>query len=111
MPVTVPRDRSTVSNGRNRMNQYAIFRRAGWRSAEQLQAAVARSIEEAGRGDRLRWIRSYVLEEAAGFGMVCFYEAVSADALRQHGVAAGLPCDEVVEVNAVLVGSAEQVPA
>jgi hypothetical protein len=94
------------------MNQYAIFRRAGWRSAEELQVAVARSIEEAGRrGDRLRWIRSYVLEEAAGFGMVCFYEAVSADALQDHAAAAGLPGGEVVEVNAVLVGSAEQVPA
>jgi hypothetical protein len=94
------------------MNQYAIFRRDGWRSAEQLQAAVARTIEEAGRrGDRLRWIRSYVLDESAGFGMVCFYEAVSANALRDHAVAAGLPCDEVVEVSAVLVGRAEQVLA
>jgi hypothetical protein len=92
------------------MNQYAIFRRNGWRSTEQLQAAVARSIEEAGRrGDRLRWIRSYVLEESAGFGMVCFYEAVSADDLREHAAAAGLPCDEVVEVTAALVGRAEQV--
>jgi hypothetical protein len=92
------------------MNQYAIFRRNGWRSTEQLQAAVARSIEEAGRrGDRLRWIRSYVFEESAGFGMVCFYEAVSADDLREHAAAAGLPCDEVVEVTAALVGRAERV--
>ena len=95
------------------MNLYTIFRRAGWRSTEQLQGAVARSLEEAGRrGDRLRWVRSYVLDEpGGGLGMVCFYEAVSADALRDHAVAAGLPCDEVVEVSAALVGRAEQVPA
>lgn len=93
------------------MNLYAILRRHGWRSPEQLQTAAVRSIEEAGRrGDRLRWIKSYVLDEAAGgLGMVCFYEAVSADALREHAVAAGLPCDEVVAVAAALVGREDPV--
>ncbi|MBV9923205.1 MAG: DUF4242 domain-containing protein, partial [Pseudonocardia sp.] len=68
--------------------------------------AAGRSIEEGGRrSDRLRWIKSYVLDEAGGgLGMVCFYEAASADALREHAEAAGLPCDEVVEVAATLVG-------
>jgi hypothetical protein len=93
------------------MNLYAILRRNGWGSPEQMQTAAVRSIEEGGRrADRLRWIRSYVLDEAPGaLGMVCFYEAVSADALREHAEAAGLPCDEVVEVAAVLVGRADPV--
>ena len=93
------------------MNQYAILRRNGWRSLEQLQTADVRSIEEgARRGDQLRWIKSYVLDEAAGgLGMVCFYEAVSAHAVREHAEAAGLPCDEVVEVAARLVGRADPV--
>jgi Protein of unknown function (DUF4242) len=93
------------------MNMYAIWRRNGWRSLEQLQIAAVRSIEEGGlRGDQLRWIKSYVLDEAAGgLGMVCLYEAVSADALREHAAAAGLPCDEVVEVAAALVGREEPV--
>jgi hypothetical protein len=93
------------------MNLYAILRRNGWRSPEQLQTAVARSIEESVRsGDRLRWVKSYVLDEAAGgIGMVCFYEAVSADILREHAEAAGLPCDEVIEVAMALVGREDPV--
>ena len=88
------------------MNMYAIMRRNGWPTPEQLQTATVRSIEEGARhGGRVRWMRSYVLEEAAGdLGMVCLYEAVSADAVREHAEAAGLPCDEVVEVAVTLVG-------
>jgi hypothetical protein len=82
------------------MNLYAIFRRNGWQTSWELEAAGRRSVEEGDRrGDEVRWIRSYVLAEEAGdIGTVCIYEAVSADAARAHAEAAGLPCDEVVRV-------------
>ena len=37
-------------------------------------------------------------EQAGGFGTACVYEAVSPDAVRKHAEAAGIPCDEVIEV-------------
>lgn len=82
------------------MNTYAIFRRAGWRSAEELQAAADRSKEAAEDMSRdIRWIRSYVVSEAAdAVGTVCIYQASSPEAIRQHAAAATLPVDEIVEV-------------
>ena len=61
------------------MQLYAILRRNGWSSPDELKEAAGRS----GRvGDDMpesvRWIRSYVLEENAGsLGTVCIYEATS----------------------------------
>jgi hypothetical protein len=82
------------------MNLYMILRRNGWPTPDELQAAARRAIEEGERrSDRVRWIRSYVLaEQAGGLGAACVYEAVSPDAVREHAEAAGLPCDEVIEV-------------
>ncbi len=48
------------------MDLYAIMRRSGWGSLEELGAAVARSGAEAGkRTAQLGHIRSYVLEETS----------------------------------------------
>ena len=82
------------------MNLYVILRRNGWSTPDELQAAARRSTEEGERrSDEVRWIRSYVLaEQAGGFGTACVYEAVSPDAVRKHAEAAGIPCDEVIEV-------------
>lgn len=82
------------------MQLYAILRRNGWRTPEDLDAAAKRSSEEGERrGDRIRWIRSYVLQEADGsLGTVCIYEASDAEAVRQHAAAADLPADEVLPV-------------
>ena len=69
------------------MTLYAILRRDGWRSAEELEAAAARSSRAADEQmpDDVRWIRSYVLEEGAGsVGTVCIYEATSPEAIRPH---------------------------
>jgi hypothetical protein len=60
------------------MKLYAILRRDGWRSPEDLEAAAERSRQVADdeMSDDIRWIRSYVLEEGAGsIGTVCIYEA------------------------------------
>ena len=81
------------------MDLYVILRRDGWRSAEELQEAAARSTAEGDRmSDDIRWIRSYVLEEGQGLGTVCIYEASSPEAIRAHADAAGLPVTEIIKV-------------
>ena len=73
------------------MQLYVIMRRNGWRTADDLEAAAARSAEEGEElGSGVRWIRSYVpAEESGELGTVCIYEAASAEALRAHADARG----------------------
>ena len=83
------------------MDLYVIMRRNGWRSAQELQEAAARSTRVGNEDmpDEVRWIRSYVLEEGGGaVGTVCIYEATSPEALRQHASLADLPVDEIIRV-------------
>ena len=82
------------------METYVIFRRNGWRTADELQEAAARSTAEGDRmGDDVRWIRSYVIAETDGsLGTVCIYQARSPEAIRRHAYAATLPVDEIVAV-------------
>jgi len=89
------------------MNSYAILRRSGWRSGEDLEAAAARSTEvgDEQMSDDIRWIRSYVLEEDEGsVGTVCIYQATSPEAIRKHAELADLPVDEIIPlVDTVIV--------
>jgi hypothetical protein len=82
------------------METYVILRRGGWRTAEDLQEAAARSTAEGDRRpDDVRWIRSYVTSEPDGsVGTVCIYQASSPEAIRAHAQAAELPVDEIVAV-------------
>jgi hypothetical protein len=82
------------------MDLYVILRRGGWRTAEDLQEAAARSAAEGDRmPDDVRWIRSYVTSEPDGsVGTVCIYQASSPEAIRAHAQAADLPVDEIVAV-------------
>ncbi len=83
------------------MKLYAILRRSGWRSPEELQEAADRSTHVGNEemADDVRWIRSYVLEEGDGsVGTVCIYEATSPEAIRRHASLADLPVDEIVAV-------------
>jgi hypothetical protein len=83
------------------MKLYAILRRSGWRSSEDLQEAAERSTRVGNEemSDDVRWIRSYVLEEGDGsVGTVCIYEATSPEAIRRHASLADLPVDEIVAV-------------
>ena len=50
-------------------------------------------------------------EEAGDLGTICLFEAVSADAVREHAEAAGLRCDEVVAVAQTIVVRDDPVPA
>jgi thiamine biosynthesis protein ThiC len=83
------------------MQTYVILRRGGWRSAEELQAAAARSAQvgDEEMSDDIRWIRSYVMpEHEGGLGTVCIYQASSADKIREHASRADLPISEIIEV-------------
>jgi hypothetical protein len=84
------------------MKLYAIFRRSGW-TPDEIEAADARSnAESAKRADRLRKIRSYLLDEPDGtLGTICIYQAVGPEAIIEHSHAADLPCDGIVEITAI----------
>ena len=96
------------------MNTYAILRRSGWRSPEDLQEAAARSTRVGNEEmpDEVRWIRSYVLEEGGGsVGTVCIYQAVSPEAIRKHASLADLPVDEIVAIADTVVVRPDPQPA
>lgn len=83
------------------MQTYAILRRSGWRSGDDLQLAAERStkVGDEDMADDIRWIRSYVLNEGGGsVGTVCIYQATSEDAIRKHGDLADLPVDEIIPI-------------
>jgi Nickel responsive protein SCO4226-like len=83
------------------MNQYAILRRNGWRTPEDLQAAAQRSssVGDGDMPDDIRWIRSYVVQEEDGsLGTVCIYEASSPEKIREHAARADLPVLEIIPI-------------
>ena len=82
------------------MNLYAILRRDGFADGPTLEQAAARSTEVGdAMSDDIRWIRSYVLGEAAGaVGTVCIYQASSEEAIREHAARADLPVSEIIPI-------------
>jgi hypothetical protein len=96
------------------MKTYVILRRGGWRSAEELGEAAARSsdVGDNEMSDDIRWIRSYVLAESeGGLGTVCIYQASSPEKIREHAERAGLPVDEIVEVADTVIVRPDPEPA
>lgn len=96
------------------MNTYAILRRSGWRSGEDLEAAAGRSskVGDEEMSDDIRWIRSYVLEENGGsVGTVCIYQASSPEAIRDHAGRADLPVDEIIPIADTVVVRPDPEPA
>jgi hypothetical protein len=95
------------------MNTYAILRRSGWKSAEDLQEAAERSTRAGEEmADDVRWIRSYVLEEGGStVGTVCIYQATGEEAIRKHGDVANLPVDEVIPIADTVVVRPDPEPA
>ena len=83
------------------METYVIMRRSAWADAPELQAAAAQSTRVGNEEmpDDVRWIRSYVVQEADGrLGTACIYQAISEDAAREHARRAELAADEVLKV-------------
>ena len=96
------------------MKTFAILRRGGWRSPEELQEAAARSsnVGDNEMSDDIRWIRSYVLAESeGGLGTVCVYQASSAEKIREHASRADLPVDEIIEVADTVIVRPDPEPA
>jgi hypothetical protein len=96
------------------MNLYAITRRNGWRSGEDLEQAAARSTRAGDEEmpDDIRWIRSYVLAETSGgLGTVCIYEASSPEAIRDHAARAHLPVDEIIAIADTVIVRPDPAPA
>ena len=96
------------------MNTYAILRRSGWRSPEELGEAAARSTRVGNEDmpDDVRWIRSYVLDEGGGsVGTVCIYQATSPEAIRKHASMADLPVDEIIAIADTVIVRPDPEPA
>jgi hypothetical protein len=96
------------------VNTYAILRRNGWRTPEDLEAAAIRSkqIGDEQMPDDISWIRSYVLVEEDGtLGTVCIYLATDPEAIRRHADTADLPVDEIVPVADTVIVRSDPVAA
>lgn len=88
------------------LQTYAILRRSGWRSPQDLEEAAARSrrVGDEEMDGQVRWIRTYALAEDDGaLGTVCIYQATGPEAIREHATRSLLPCDEIVRVADTLV--------
>ena len=95
------------------MQLYAILRRSGWTTAEELKEAAERSRS---RGEEMledvRWIRTYALAEQDGtLGTVCIYQASSPEAVREHAQRADLPVDEIVAIADTMIVRPDPEPA
>ena len=89
------------------MQLYAIRRRSAFADVPDLELAAARSARVGNdeMSDRVRWIRSYVVEEPDyRIGTVCIYQASDIPSIREHARRAELAADEIVPVlNTVIV--------
>ena len=88
------------------MNTYVIRRRSNWSDAHELEVTAARSAK-VGNGemsDKVRWIRSYVVNEADGrLGTVCIYQGIDENAIREHAKRAGMSADEITPIETTVI--------
>jgi hypothetical protein len=80
------------------MNLYAILRRNGWKTPNDLHAAAERSakVGNTEMSNDVRWIRTYVMQEPDGsLGTLCIYEATSPEAIKTHANKAELALSEI----------------
>jgi hypothetical protein len=95
------------------MDLYVIRRRSAWANADELGRIAEKSakIGNEEMPDRVRWIRSYVVNEPDGrLGTVCIYEARDADSIREHARRVGMPGDELFPVANTVVVRSDPVP-
>ena len=88
------------------MQTFVIRRRAAWKDAHELEATAGVSLRIGNEEmpDRIRWIRSYVVQEADGsLGTVCIYQARDAAAVREHARRVGMPAHEINAVAQTVV--------
>ena len=83
------------------MELYVIRRPGVGRTPQEVQAAAARSrqVGEEQMPRDVRWIRSYVVQEAdGGLGTFCIYQASSPEKIREHAARAGIPATDIFGV-------------
>ena len=83
------------------MELYVIRRPGVGRTADEVQAAAARSrrVGDEEMSADIRWIRSYVVQDQDGrLGTFCIYEASSEEKIREHAARAGIPATDVFPV-------------
>jgi hypothetical protein len=88
------------------METFVIRRRNAWKNTQELEAtaALSRKIGDGEMSHQVRWIRSYVVQEADGtLGTVCVYQATGPQAIREHANRVGMPADEITPVEATVV--------
>lgn len=88
------------------MKTFTIRRRNAWKDANELEATAAVSLRIGNdeMSDKIRWIRSYVVQEDDGtLGTVCIYQATSAESIREHARRVGMPADEITQVAKTVV--------
>ena len=96
------------------MHTYAILRRRGWKTPEDLETAAMRSrqVGDEQMPDAVSWIRSYALAEDDGtVGTVCIYQATDEEAIRRHAKEAKLPVDEIIPVADTVIVRPDPEPA
>jgi hypothetical protein len=96
------------------MEMYVIRRPSAWANLQELEAAGAKSarIGDEEMGDRVRWIRSYVVYEPDGrIGTFCVYEARDGDSIREHARRVGMPGDDFYPVATTVVIREDPAPA
>jgi len=88
------------------MDLFMIRRPSAWANEAELEktAAISTRVGNEDMPDKVRWIRSYVLKEPDGrLGTACIYEAVDANALREHARCVGMPGDEIYPIGGTVV--------
>ena len=88
------------------MDLYVIRRPDAWANLQELEAAGAKSAEigDGEMRDRVRWIRSYVVEEPDGrIGTFCVYQARDPESIREHARRVGMPGDRISPVVTTVV--------
>lgn len=83
------------------MDLYVIRRPSAWETIDELKVAGTKSatIGDTEMSDRVRWIRSYVVEETDGrIGTICIYQAKDSESIREHARRVGMPGDNIVPV-------------
>jgi len=87
------------------MQTYVIRRRGNWKTAAELSTTAGVSSRVGSEmPDKVRWIRSYVVQEEDGrLGTVCIYQGKDEAAIREHANRAGMSADEIVLVSDTVI--------
>ena len=91
-----------------------IRRPSAWKNIPELEIAGAKSarIGNEDMPDKVRWIRSYVVQEPDGrIGTFCIYEAVDGEAIRDHARRVGMPGEEFYPVATTVIVRADPMMA